>query len=277
MTLQELQRSTGIEGDVIAILEQTEALTGKPIEFIQDDSLWVFASVRIARSSMPAHVIRFRKTDPIILAYLVAHECGHVQRMFAAPPDRRMATVIRPEHTDRAFRVLAADPRVALDRMDERAARELLTIWHQGMVGQAVNLNVDYRIESWLYREYPGMRPNQAASVTEQVRLSVAGLKPDVERDTPRIVYEGGNALNYAYLRSAGIMLGQNLVRDYADPSIVALGKKLAAVLDEPDSGFEGDVRESNEWAKTLGISDWFDWQAFEDTPTSFLGSARAP
>jgi hypothetical protein len=153
--------------------------------------------------------------------------------------------------------------------MDEHAAQELFTIWHQGIVGQVVNLNVDYRIESWLYHEYPGMRPNQAVSVAEQVSLSVAGLKPDVERDTPRIVYEGGNALNYAYLRSVGIMLGQNLVRDYVDPSILALGKKLSAVLEEPDTGFEGDVRESNEWAATLGITDWFAWQAFEGTLAS--------
>lgn len=34
MTLQELQQLTGLEGDVIAILEQTEVLTGKPIEFV---------------------------------------------------------------------------------------------------------------------------------------------------------------------------------------------------------------------------------------------------
>jgi hypothetical protein len=69
-------------------------------------------------------------------------------------------------------------------------------------------------------------------------------------------------------------MLGQNLVRDYADSSIVALGKELAAVLDEPDAGFEGDVRESNRWAAILGITDWFDWQAFEDVPASYLNGA---
>jgi hypothetical protein len=84
-------------------------------------------------------------------------------------------------------------------------------------------------------------------------------------------VYEGGNAVNYAYLRSVGILLGRNLVRDYADPAIVTLGKRLAAVLEEPDTGLEGDVRESNQWASMLGINDWFDWQAFEDMPSSYL------
>jgi hypothetical protein len=71
-----------------------------------------------------------------------------------------------------------------------------------------------------------------------------------------------------------GIMLGQNLVRDYTDLSIVAMGKRLAAVLEEPDTGLEGDVRESNRWAFMLGINDWFDWQAFEDAPTSYLNSS---
>jgi len=70
-------------------------------------------------------------------------------------------------------------------------------------------------------------------------------------------------------------MLGQNLVRDYTDAAIVALGKRLAAVLEEPDTGLEGDIRESNQWAAIVGVTDWFDWQAFEDVPASYLnGSA---
>ena len=110
---------------------------------------------------MPAHVIRFRKADPVLLAHLIAHECGHVQRIYAAPPDKRLAPVTKSKHIDHVFRILAADPCVTLDTMDEQAAREMLTIWHQGMVNQVVNLNVDYRIESWLCREYPGIRHNQ--------------------------------------------------------------------------------------------------------------------
>lgn len=74
------------------------------------------------------------------------------------------------------------------------------------------------------------MRPNQAKSIALQVQMSVVGLTPKVKRATPRLVYEGSNAINYAYLRSVGIMLGQNLVRDYADSSIVALGKRLGAL-----------------------------------------------
>jgi len=274
MTLQELLQSTGLEGDVFAILKQTEVLTGKPIEFVEDNSLRISGSVRVARSFMPAHVIRFHKADPVVLAHLVAHECGHVQRIFAAPPDKRVAPVTKSKHTDLVFRLLAADPCVTFDTMDEQHARELSTILHQGMVNQVVNLNVDYRIESWLYREYPGIRPNQEKSIGLQVQMSVAGLTPEVKRATPRLVYERSNAVNYAYLRSVGIMLGQNLVRDYTDSSIVALGKRLAAVLEEPDAGFEGDVRESNQWAAMLGIGDWFDWQAFEDVPSSYLSSS---
>lgn len=78
-------------------------------------------------------------------------------------------------------------------------------------------------------------------------------------------------ALTEKRIQAIGIMLGQNLVRDYADPSIVALGKRLADVLEGLDAGFEGDVRESNQWAAMLGIGNWFDWQAFEDVPTSYL------
>ena len=121
------------------------------------------------------------------------------------------------------------------------------------------------------------MRPNQEKSIGLQIEMSVAGLAPNVKRDTPLLVYEGSNAVNYAYLRSIGIMLGQNLVRDYTNPHILALGKRLATVLEEPDNGFEGDVRESNRWAAMLGIGDWFDWQAFEDVPASYLNGSAMP
>ncbi|MFA4931895.1 MAG: hypothetical protein WC625_03165 [Caldisericia bacterium] len=140
--------------------------------------------------------------------------------------------VTRPQHVDLVFRILAADPCVTLDTIDEQHAGELLTIWHQGMVNQVVNLNVDYRIESWLYREYPGIRPNQEKSIGLQVQMSVARLTPNVKRVTPRLVYEGSNAINYTYLHSVGIMLGQNLVRDYTDSAIVELGKRLVGLVD---------------------------------------------
>jgi len=84
-------------------------------------------------------------------------------------------------------------------------------------------------------------------------------------------------ALTEKWIQAIGIMLGQNLVRDYADSAIVELGKQLAAVLEEPDTGFEGGVCESNQWATMLGIEGWFDWQAFEDVPASYLnGSAMS-
>ena len=50
MTLQELQRLTGLAGDAIAIVAQTEDLAGKPIEFAEDESLSPLAGVRMARS-----------------------------------------------------------------------------------------------------------------------------------------------------------------------------------------------------------------------------------
>jgi hypothetical protein len=65
--------------------------------------------------------------------------------------------------------------------MDEQHARELLTIWHQGMVKQLMNLKFEYRIESWLYREYPGVRPNQGKPIGLQVQMSIAGLMCDVK------------------------------------------------------------------------------------------------
>lgn len=92
------------------------------------------------------------------------------------------------------------------------------------------------------------------------VNYSIAlRLGKRLERVTPDIVFKEGNALNYAYLRTVGISVGRILIRGYEGSPVVDLGEKLAAVLDGPDEGMAGDVRESNEWAAILGISGWFD------------------
>jgi len=83
--------------------------------------------------------------------------------------------------------------------------------------------------------------------------------------------FSGLQLMCFLYVGMKRVAPGQDLVHDYTDPAIVELDKRLAAVLEEPDTGFEGDVRESNQWAEIIGISDWFGWQAFEDMPASYL------
>jgi len=34
---------------------------------------------------------------------------------------------------------------------------------------------------------------------------------------------------------------------------------------------YEGDIRMINEWAKFLGLTEWFGWLGFEDVPGNYL------
>ena len=67
---------------VKSILSEVEAATGKPLRFVEKDELNTFAAVKIARKTMPTHVVFYRKQHDEIINHLVAHECGHILRMF---------------------------------------------------------------------------------------------------------------------------------------------------------------------------------------------------
>jgi len=75
---------------VKSILSDVEAATGKPLKFVEKDDMDSFAAVKIARRSMPAHIIFYRRQHDAIINHLVAHECGHILRMFGVPEEKRL-------------------------------------------------------------------------------------------------------------------------------------------------------------------------------------------
>jgi hypothetical protein len=75
---------------VKSILSEVEAATGKPLRFVERDELNTFAAVKIARKNMPTHVVFYRKQHDAIINHLVAHECGHILRMFGVPEEKRL-------------------------------------------------------------------------------------------------------------------------------------------------------------------------------------------
>jgi len=63
----------------------------------------------------------------------------------------------------------------------------------------------------------------------------------------------------YAYLRGIEPVTGKDLRKHFSGwPGIISSGIQLYDVLGEQDSGYAGDLRVTNEWARILNVSDWF-------------------
>jgi hypothetical protein len=90
---------------------------------------------------------------------------------------------------------------------------------------------------------------------------------------TAPTVFKRSNAMNYAYLKHLGAILSRSFERDFREYSdIVRLGETLAQILTNENLS---DIDLIDEWARVLGMKDWFVWKDFEDMPASYYKDSQ--
>lgn len=156
--------------------------------------------------------------------------------------------------------------------MPPEALGQVLPIWHSGIVAQLANAPADIRIERWLWNSWPGLRDAQEASLRDQARALQLVLHPSVEVLTPPTIFRASNAMNFAFVRSIGDLLGApELVKPYDRTPAARAGSELLGLLNsEDDSGFMGDRIMTDRWARHLGLSLWFDWRRLSELPKRY-------
>ncbi len=71
-------------------IEEVEALTGCPVQIVQDSSIKNMAVLDIARGSVRLHRIRIHPNFSEEADYLTCFQCGFILRKFAVPPEQRV-------------------------------------------------------------------------------------------------------------------------------------------------------------------------------------------
>ncbi len=251
------------------ILDKVKTLTGKDIRFVEKKDHPSFASIKAARKSMEAHLLLYKPEHSGILNHLVAHECGHVLRMYAVPVEKRL---IPRSYSAMKKRVLTGiqgeidklSSVLPIDKLDR-----IVNMWYDGLVSQVTNQPPDIMIEKWLYIDYPALRHYQQQSIQNQRREALSGLSDQVARITPPTILDASNVMNYAFFKLLGETFGVNYVGPYRQTSYIPKGTNLAKVTrDCPD--YDGDVENIKNWAEFLGISGRFEWAGFEDVPENY-------
>ncbi len=75
-------------GEVDEVLQLVEDRTGARVELVPDPGLQTYASVRMARGHMHAHLLTYNPDKPGT-DYHIAYQCGFVLRIFDTPPEER--------------------------------------------------------------------------------------------------------------------------------------------------------------------------------------------
>jgi hypothetical protein len=250
------------------IIQRVKEVSGKDIIFRPAPDQLVPAISKIARARMPFHIIKYQPQMLHRINHLTAHECGHILRTMEAAASARIVPMSNAQTRAVVVRELGNEFSHLPDGMKE----QMLDIWLSGIITQVTSLPACVRIERWLHREYSSLRDEQRLYLDEDVKRTVQGLSKKIERMTPKTIFRISNSITYAYLRGIEPATGKDLRKHFSGrPSIITTGIQLYETLGKEDTGYAGDLRVTNEWARILKVSDWFGWTGFEDVPESYF------
>jgi hypothetical protein len=254
------------------ILKSVEHLTRKPFRFLEKRDLETYAAVRLARSNMSEHIIIYKPDHNELLNHLIAHECGHILRMFSVPVEKRLIPMSNREIKFTALREMEGEITRISKIIPIEGVAEIFNLWFTGIIRQVTNPPPDIMIEKWLYDEYPDLRPNQLVSLKKQHQDALSGLKDQVKEITPSKIFDASNIMNYAFFRIIGFHIKTNFLKPYNQTVYVGKGKELAEYTQKNHvNNYEGDIKMIEYWADYLGLSKWFVWTGFENVPEDYL------
>jgi len=262
----------GLLDPVREILDTLCAVSGKGVQAVLRPDLKSLARLRMAGPDTQAHVLFHRGDDNPVVNHVIANECGHLIRLFAAPPERRRVAVAN----ERTRSLYQREIREDIQRLSLihgiGTLGEFLPLWYESVVFQLTRMPPDIGIERWLHREYPGLREIQRMALVEQQAKAAAVLSRGIRRMTPRKVYDVSQAMNYAFFRIMEPLAGVNLTAPYERSLYVLQGEELAGRADRTlRDDHEGDVELTRQWAESLALSGWIEWRRLDEVETGTL------
>ncbi len=240
------------------ILAEVERASGKSIEFLEDSSLPLLATLQMARNGAPFHLLRYKPTDKP-LDYLVCYQAGFVLRLFANPPERRFdfASTQAGLSSLRTLLTASAPP----STHDQELLAQFVEMLHRWALTNLRSLPVGMRIDQWLYRTYPELRELVAVGIAQQQQVNADVLAQDLGGLSVPAHLLGANA---AYALLADRLLGTSAFSiPYAAVGALSYGERLLALWDEVPEEAAFDTRLVDSWAVELGMSGWYEWVPF--------------
>jgi len=244
------------------ILKVVEEMTDRKVDFVEKSDLSVSAELKVAEKDEQTHRLFYRPTHTEEINYLVAHQCGHVLRLFGAEKGKRFIPVANRKTMMGYLLEMDEDlKRLSLVFGPEKV-KKLVFLWYEGVVFQVTRMPPDIMIDKWLYDEYPELRAIQLASLERQRRAAILGLSEDMRKITPAKVYYASNVMNYAYFKVLEDHFRLDFVAPYHKTVFLYDGQSLVRVTEQGlGNNHEGDRAMINEWARLLQLTGWFEWK----------------
>jgi hypothetical protein len=256
---------------VKSIINEVKELTNKDFEFIEKKDLPTYTMVKPARKGMPSHIILYRENRADLIFHLIAHECGHIRRMYMTPVEKRLIPATDNNTEELARNQISADLNQLKRKYPIGIVNEMWKSWFQGIIRLLTNYPTDIAIEKWLYNDYATLRPFQEKSLRKQYDEVKLGLSEEVKKLTPNKIYNTANTMNYVFFKIVSDHSGIDYISLFNTTEFKQKGQELVDfTIQNWVDNYEGDIRLINSWAEFLQLDGWFCWTDFEDIPAGY-------
>lgn len=240
------------------VLQSVEEVTGRPIQFMRDDSLKVMATLQMARQGASFHVLRYRPSDSP-LDYLVVQQAAFILRLYENDPAQRFDFV--PSDTAGGLMESLIPAGRPLAGADAKALPEFAKFTAQWALMNVRSLPVGMRVDAWINATLPDLHDLQRASLSAQQQENVQVLSYRLGGlSAPRLLL----GMLAAYAMFVDRLYGtQGYAVPYRAGGLQDHGAELLQAWDAIDAGATHDIELIDRWAALSGLAGQYNWIPF--------------
>ena len=242
-----------------AVVDRLEAISGKPLIVRVDSEISGHATIRVAASDAPAHLLRYKPEHEPTRDYLIAFQCGLALRAVQTKPDNRFQVAERPTAREEAVRMVREHLESGPATIPDDVAPGLAGQFIAGLGTQLRSMPIAIRVDRWLFREFPALREQQRQNVVLQLQESLQGLGPQVKAIAPRAIVDANLGMNAAFAKSWSTRWNDPaLALPFVSAGYDAVGDRLLELAESGEADPDSDRAAVVAWAKQLKLDRWF-------------------
>ena len=212
-----------------------------------------------ARHGAPYHIIQHRPSNEPV-DYLVAYQAGFLLRLYRNAPTERFDFAATGDGPALLKASLVAGS-VFIDR-DDPALDAFVERVHHWALMQLRSLPVGMRVDTWIAREYPGLKDLQVKGIGVLQQQNAAILSQQFGNLTvpPHLL---GTCAAHA-LFADRLTGGESFAVPYTAMGLIDGGRDLLQIWDRIAHDPSQDRALADAWGARLGLQDWYRWIQFE-------------
>jgi hypothetical protein len=250
--------------EIITILEKK---SGYIVDVKQDPSLATFATIRIARGNLPAHILIYRPGEKNEAPdFAICWQCALALRMFECPPEKRFLIASAPEGDQAVEHILRSPNGIAQKhQLDKPQLDSFKSQLLSGLITHLRSVPIGLRVSEKLTLDYPELLEPEVKHVEKELALAKETRSANVKAMIPTEIYNPTQYINAAYaIFWAARLEKPNIMNPSRLEGFEAHGQKLLDIFYNVPSEPTHDYELIDRWADYLNIRSWYTWLPYQ-------------